>query len=81
MPLFLDLPGAMVTQQFDSGEDELLRRLRELTPDLPIGVAFDFHGNMTERTVKLSTLVGYKSFPTSISSRPGGVPVHFCSRR
>ena len=62
--LFLDLHGAMVTQQFDSGEDELLRRLRELTPDLPIGVAFDFHGNMTERTVKsCTTLVGYKTYP------------------
>ena len=62
--LLLDLHGAMVTQSYDSGEDELMRRLRQLAPDLPIGVAFDFHGNMTGRTVKsCTTLVGYKTYP------------------
>lgn len=62
--LFLDLHGAMVTEKFDSGEDELMQRLRRIAPDLPIGVAFDFHGNMSERTVKnCTTLVGYKTYP------------------
>ncbi len=62
--LFLSLHGAMVTEEFDDGEGELLNRLRSLRPDLPIAVALDLHGNVTERMVtNCTTLVGYKTAP------------------
>lgn len=62
--ILLDLHGAMITESLDDGEGFLLERLRELAPELPIGVALDFHANMTERIVRNATvLVGYKTYP------------------
>ncbi len=62
--LFLDLHGAMVTEGVDSGVGELLSRLRRIAPDLPIAVALDFHGNMSDAIVRnATTLVGYKTYP------------------
>ncbi|MER1966360.1 M81 family metallopeptidase [Castellaniella sp. GW247-6E4] len=62
--LLLDLHGAMITESLDDGEGFLLERLREIAPDLPIGVALDFHANVSERIVKNSTvLMGYKTYP------------------
>ena len=37
--LWLDLHGAMVTDRFDDGEGELLRRIRAIDPKTPICVA------------------------------------------
>ena len=48
---FLDLHGAMVTEETVDGEGELLARLREIAPDLPIGVSLDLHGNLTDEIV------------------------------
>ena len=62
--LFLDLHGAMVTQGFDDGEGELLRRLRASFPDLPIAVALDFHTNLSRDLATLPTVVaGYRTYP------------------
>ncbi len=62
--LFLDLHGAMVTEGFDDGEGELLRRLRAEAPDLPIAVALDFHTNLTRDLATLpSVLAGYRTYP------------------
>ena len=47
--LLLDLHGAMVTQSFDDGEGELLARIREVNPELPIAVALDFHSNLSQK--------------------------------
>ena len=47
----LDLHGAMVTEAHDDGEGELLRRVREVAPDLPVAVALDFHTNLTQTMV------------------------------
>lgn len=61
--ILLGLHGAMLTQ---SGEDEglLLERLRELSPETPIGVAWDFHGTMNARKVENMTFgVCYKTSP------------------
>src|SRR5258707_321859 len=44
--VLLDLHGAMVTQAHDDGEGELLRRIRRIAPQLPIGVALDMHTNL-----------------------------------
>lgn len=62
--LFLDLHGGMVTKGYDDPEGELLRRIREAAPDLPIAVAFDFHTNMSQATVENATVItGYCTYP------------------
>ena len=62
--LFLDLHGAMVTEGFDDGEGELLRRIRAEAPDLPVAVALDFHTNLTRDLALLPTvLAGYRTYP------------------
>lgn len=62
--LLLDLHGAMVTENLDDGEGELLERIRAVAPDLPIGVALDFHGNLSERMVRnCDVAVGYRTYP------------------
>ncbi len=61
---FLDLHGAMVSEMTDDGEGTLLRRIRNLAPDLPIAVSFDLHANITQEIVdNCSVLVGYKTYP------------------
>jgi len=62
--LFLDLHGAMVTQGFDDGEGELLRRIRAVAPELPIAVALDYHTNMSAAMIENATVVcGYRTYP------------------
>ncbi len=62
--LFLDLHGAMVTDDFEDGEGELLERIRVAAPNVPIGVGLDFHANMSERMVRnCDVAVGYKTYP------------------
>ena len=62
--LFLDLHGAMVTEHLGDGEGELLRRLREVAPALPIVAALDLHANVSEAMVALSdALVAYRTYP------------------
>ena len=60
----LDLHGAMVSEATDDGEGTLLQRMREVAPDLPIGVTYDLHTNLTEKMVGNATcLIGYKTYP------------------
>ena len=62
--VLLDLHGAMVTQSFDDGEGELLRRIRAIAPDVPIGVALDMHTNLYDAMVDNSTVIaGYQTYP------------------
>jgi microcystin degradation protein MlrC len=62
--LLLDLHGAMVTQTYDDGEGELLRRVRLIAPDLAIGVALDMHTNLYPEIVSHSTAIaGYQTYP------------------
>ncbi|MBT4889114.1 MAG: M81 family metallopeptidase [Rhodospirillales bacterium] len=61
---FLDLHGAMVAETTDDGEGTLLRRIREIAPDLPIAASFDLHANITQDIIdNCSVLVGYKTYP------------------
>jgi len=61
---FLDLHGAMVTETTEDGEGSLLKRIREMAPDLPIAVSLDLHANITAEIVENCTvLVGYKTYP------------------
>ena len=60
----LDLHGAMVTEESDDGEGELLARIRSIRPGLPIAVALDFHTNMTQRMIDNATVItGYCTYP------------------
>ncbi|MFA9419842.1 MAG: M81 family metallopeptidase [Gammaproteobacteria bacterium] len=62
--LLLDLHGAMVTGSFDDGEGELLKRIRAVSPKLPIAIALDFHTNLTEQMVNNCTVLdGYRTYP------------------
>ena len=61
---FLDLHGAMVTETTEDGEGSLLKRIRQMAPDLPIAVSLDLHANITPEIVENCTvLVGYKTYP------------------
>lgn len=62
--ILLDLHGAMVTESHDDGEGELLARLRAAAPGVPIGVALDLHGNITDRMVQnCDVIAGFKTYP------------------
>ncbi|MGE3739396.1 MAG: M81 family metallopeptidase [Geminicoccaceae bacterium] len=62
--LFLDLHGAMVTEHLEDGEGELLRRIREVRPGLPIVAALDLHANLSEAMVEhADALVAYRTYP------------------
>ncbi|WP_281967051.1 M81 family metallopeptidase [Roseovarius nanhaiticus] len=62
--ILLDLHGAMVAEGIDDCEGALLARLREAAPDVPIGVALDLHGNVTERMIaNCDCIAGFKTYP------------------
>lgn len=62
--ILLDLHGAMVTRSLPDGEGELLRRVRALAPDTPIGVALDMHTNLSALMVNnCDVIAGYQTYP------------------
>lgn len=62
--VLLDLHGAMVTQTFEDGEGELLRRIRAIAPGVPIGVALDMHTNLYDAMAEnASVIAGYQTYP------------------
>lgn len=62
--VLLDLHGAMVTQTHEDGEGELLRRIRAIAPDVPIGLALDMHTNLYDAMGdQASVIAGYQTYP------------------
>jgi microcystin degradation protein MlrC len=62
--IMLDLHGAMVTESFEDGEGELLRRIRAIDPHTPIAVAYDMHANLHDAMIDNATVVaGYRTYP------------------
>jgi len=62
--IMLDLHGAMVTQMFEDGEGELLRRIRKIAPEIPLALCLDMHANIYPDMVNLATIVcGYHTYP------------------
>lgn len=62
--VLLDLHGAMVAERVPDGEGELLARLRSRAPQVPIAVALDLHGNVTQAMAEHADLmVGFKTYP------------------
>ncbi len=61
---FLDLHGAMVAETTDDGEGTLLKRIRDIAPDLPIAISLDLHANLTQTIIdNCDVIVGYKTYP------------------
>lgn len=62
--IFLDLHGAMVAQNSDDGEGDLLAQVRAAAPGVPIAVALDLHGNVTQAMVdNADVVVSFKTYP------------------
>ncbi|MFN0163239.1 MAG: M81 family metallopeptidase [Burkholderiales bacterium] len=62
--IFLDLHGAMVIDDCDDAEGEILRRVRKIAPRVPLAVTFDYHTNLSPETVRLADVItGYKTYP------------------
>ena len=62
--ILLDLHGAMVAENSADGEGDLLARVRAAAPNVPLGVALDLHGNITEQMVQnADVMVGFKTYP------------------
>lgn len=63
--VYLDLHGAMVAENFDDGEGEVLRRVRAaIGPDIPLVASLDLHGNVTQLMVdSADALVAYRTYP------------------
>src|ERR1700719_1427178 len=60
----LDLHGAMVIEDCDDAEGEIVRRLRKIAPELPIAVTLDYHTNLSGDLVENATVItGYKTYP------------------
>jgi microcystin degradation protein MlrC len=63
--ILLDLHGAMVTEEFEDAEAEIVRAVREAVPDdLPIVVTLDLHANISPPLAERATvIIGYDTYP------------------
>src|SRR3984885_2447366 len=62
--LWLGVRGARVTDRFDDGEGDLLRRIRAIDPKTPICVAYDMHANFFDAMVSNAQIIaGYQTYP------------------
>lgn len=62
--VYLYFHGAMYVEDIGSGEEYFIKRLREVVGDMPISVACDFHGIITdEYAASIDALSGYRTAP------------------
>ena len=63
--IYLDLHGAMVTEQYQDGEGELLKRLRAIVGEhTPIVISLDLHANVTRAMLDYSdAMTIYRTYP------------------
>lgn len=71
--IYLSLHGAMGVVGLRDPESDFLRAIREVVGDeLPIGVSFDLHANVTAENVRLATFIhGYRTNPHRDHRRVG----------
>lgn len=71
--IYLDLHGAMVTEDLDDGEGEILRRVRDVAGhDIPIAVSLDLHANVTRAMLTLADfVVAFRTYPHVDKARTG----------
>src|SRR3954447_11494569 len=63
--VYLDLHGAMVTENLDDGEGEILARMRKVIgKELPLVASLDLHANVTPEMVEhADALIAYRTYP------------------
>ncbi|MFH1757274.1 MAG: M81 family metallopeptidase [Pseudomonadota bacterium] len=63
--VLLSLHGAMVTEDQDDAEGDLLRRLREkIGAEVPIAISLDIHANVSDAMARLANIViSYRTYP------------------
>ncbi|GAA6156931.1 M81 family metallopeptidase [Pyruvatibacter sp. HU-CL02332] len=63
--IYLDLHGAMVTEEMEDGEGDLLEWIRDITNgQIPIVASLDLHANVTAKMMRNSdALVAYRTYP------------------
>lgn len=63
--ILLNLHGAMIVDDYPSGDQEIVKRVREaFGPEMPIIVTHDFHANITPEIIKYSdVLITFKENP------------------
>ena len=63
--VYLDLHGAMVTEDYEDAEGELLRRVRAAVgPGVPVAISLDYHANVTPQMVETTdALIAYRTYP------------------
>lgn len=62
--VMLDLHGAMVAENSNDGEGDLLERVRAMLPDAPIAVSLDLHANVTQKMIdNADVIVSFKTYP------------------
>ena len=62
--VFLDLHGAMVTEEVEDAEGDLIHAVREVVGSLPIITTLDLHANITAEMVEHSdTIIGFDTYP------------------
>ena len=63
--VLLELHGAMVTEQYEDPELELVRRVRRVVgPDVAIGVTLDLHSNTSDDLVgSVECMEAYRTYP------------------
>jgi microcystin degradation protein MlrC len=63
--VYLDLHGAMVSEDFEDGEGELLRRVRAVVGEkVPVVISLDYHTNLTPAMAELSDgMAVYYTYP------------------
>jgi microcystin degradation protein MlrC len=63
--IYLDMHGAMVSEDFEDGEGELLRRIRAVVGEsVPIVMSLDYHANVTpQMTDCTDAIIGYRTYP------------------
>jgi len=81
--LFLDLHGAMVSDSYDDGEGEVVRRLRQrFGAQLPIVASLDFHANLSEDFVQqLDAMAIYRTYPHLDMAETGARCLDLLERR
>lgn len=63
--VFMDLHGAMVSEEFEDSDGEILKRIRHaIGPDVPLVVALDFHANIsTKMCQQVDGVLVYRTYP------------------
>ena len=62
--ILMDLHGAMVTESYEDAEAEILRRVREVTGDIPLIMTLDLHANISQFSAdRADVIIGYDTYP------------------